>query len=130
PPNTRDRDDRHASLLHRLAEHSPNARLGADQFGQALDQPVGRRRIGCLACVPHRLVLVDHQIPPSMSGCWNSRAVELRIGWLSYIRSRATTPDAAVSPATTQIAAGIPKRSAMTPASTAPIAKPRSRHRR
>lgn len=53
-----------------------------------------------------------------------------RRGCVSYMRAATTRPDAAVSPATTQIAADRPNRSAMTPARRALMAKPASRQSR
>lgn len=50
--------------------------------------------------------------------------------WVSYIRAATTSPDAAVMAATIQIAARSPHRSAVMPASSAPIAKPASRQSR
>ncbi len=49
---------------------------------------------------------------------------------VSRIRTKTTRPEAMVSMATVQMAAGIPAASAMTPATSAPTAKPRSRHNR
>ncbi len=49
---------------------------------------------------------------------------------VSRIRTRTTRPEAAVNAATAAMAGGIPSASAITPATSAPIAKPRSRHRR
>ena len=51
-------------------------------------------------------------------------------GIVSRIRPITTMPDAAVSAATDQIAAGIPAASATTPVRTAPTANPRSRQKR
>src|SRR5215211_189837 len=51
-------------------------------------------------------------------------------GWVSYMRTATTTPEAAVSAAMTQMAATRPARSATRPASRAPTAKPASRHSR
>jgi hypothetical protein len=51
-------------------------------------------------------------------------------GRVSYMRAATTRPEAAVSAATTQIAARIPNASAVAPASRAPMANPPSRHRR
>ena len=49
---------------------------------------------------------------------------------VSRILTSTTSPDAAVSAATAPMAAGTPNQSAVTPASSAPIANPRSRHSR
>ena len=49
---------------------------------------------------------------------------------VSRIQTRRTSPEAAVSAATTAIAGGILSVSAIIPATSAPIAKPRSRHSR
>jgi rhodanese-related sulfurtransferase len=51
-------------------------------------------------------------------------------GRVSRIRTRTTPPEAAVSTAITPMAKGMPARSASTPATTAPTAKPRSRQSR
>lgn len=51
-------------------------------------------------------------------------------GRVSRIRSSTTRPETTVSAATAPIANDIPKASARTPATTAPIAKPRSRQSR
>lgn len=53
-----------------------------------------------------------------------------QVGRVSRMRTRTTPPEAAVSTATEPIANGIPARSASTPATTAPSAKPRSRQSR
>ena len=49
---------------------------------------------------------------------------------VSYIRQATSTPEAAVSAATAQIASRMPKASARTPVRSAPTANPRSRHSR
>ena len=51
-------------------------------------------------------------------------------GWVSYMRTATTNPEAAVRAATTHTAASRPARSATRPASRAPTAKPVSRHSR
>jgi predicted carbohydrate-binding protein with CBM5 and CBM33 domain len=51
-------------------------------------------------------------------------------GCVSYMRSATNNPEAAVSAATVQTAAGMPKASATAPETTAPTAKPPSRHNR
>jgi len=51
-------------------------------------------------------------------------------GWVSYIRRATTTPEAAVSAATAQMAVGTSKASAISPAASAPTANPPSRHSR
>jgi hypothetical protein len=51
-------------------------------------------------------------------------------GRVSRIRMSTMTPEPAVMAATTQIAEAMPAASAMSPTTTAPIAKPRSRHER
>jgi hypothetical protein len=52
------------------------------------------------------------------------------LAWVSYIRAATSSPDAAVSAATTQIAVGMSKASASTPATSAPAANPPSRQSR
>jgi sulfide:quinone oxidoreductase len=51
-------------------------------------------------------------------------------GWVSYMRTATSSPEAAVRAATVQMAVVRPYASARTPASRAPTAKPPSRHRR
>jgi hypothetical protein len=69
---------------------------------------------------------------------WGYRRIDLELvtatvegsrepGCVSYMRTATTRPDNAVIAATTEIAEARPNRSATTPESSAPAAKPRSR---